>query len=40
MAKNSYHFIVKKFVRDETVDLCCIYPPFIEGKQFGMIKQL
>ncbi len=32
--------VLRGFVRDKTVDLCYIDPPFNEGKQSGIIKQL
>jgi len=32
--------VLHRFIRDETVDLCYFDLPFIEGKQFGIIKQL
>jgi len=32
--------VLRRFIRDETVDLCYIDPPFIEVEQFGIIEQL
>jgi len=32
--------VLRRLIRDETIDLCYIDPAFIEGKQFGIIKQL